>query len=288
MRIGIIASLAGSAGLGLAALGVAHFSLPKPVKLAPVSLTPADTVPVVVASGPLNYGEKLDAGHLRLVRLPAGAAPQGAYASIPAVLDQAGGAPVVLAPIAAREAILADKLSGPGARPSLAAQIADGKRAYSIRLSDVTGVGGHVLPGDYVDVILSREIADDQGGTHRGAAELVLQNVRVLSIDLNSDPSTTKAAIAANGTLEVTVGEAQKLALAAQSGLLSLALRRLGATDVAASTPVALPVAGRPAPRARPKGVAAPVRAASEVVVTQGDVSSKVQVASERRGVGDS
>jgi pilus assembly protein CpaB len=284
MRIGIIASLAGSAGLGLAALGVAHFSLPKPVRAAvPASLIPANTVPVVVAADALAYGQKLDAGHLKVEHLPAGAAPQGAYASIPAVLDQAGGAPVVLTAIAAREVILADKLSGPGARPSLAAQIADGKRAYTIRLSDVTGVGGHVLPGDYVDVILSREIADDTGGTHRGAAELVLQNVRVLSIDLNSDPSTTKAAIAANGTLEVTVAEAQKLALAAQSGLLSLALRRLGATDVASAAPVttAAPATVRVAARLRPRS--APAHTASEIVVTQGGVTSRVQVASERR-----
>ena len=287
MRIGIIASLAASAVLGLAALGVAHFSVARPAQAAPVvNLIPARTVPVVVAAGALNYGTRLDAGHLRLAHLPSEAAPEGAFSSVQAVLDQPGGAPVVVAPIAAREVVLAAKLSGPGARSSLSAEIADGKRAYSIRLSDVTGVGGHVLPGDYVDVIMSRQI-NQQEGEPRIVSALVLQNVRVLGIDLNADPASTKAAVPTNCTLEVTVEDAQKLALAGQAGLLSLALRRLGATDVAPVAAV-MTSSGAPPPRIRIKAGRPAAPASSQIVVTQGDVTKTQSVASEARTGGAS
>ena len=266
MRIVTMASLGASAVLGVAALIVAKTSLPGMVAATPVGQalhgTPvAGTRPVVVAAREIKFGDKLDAAHLTVVQLPPGAAPEGAFTTIDAVLKQDGeAAPVALAPIAAREAVLPAKLSGPGARASVAAEITDGMRAYTIKVNDVAGVGGHALPGDRVDVVLMRDLTSAGPGTPSSGgrmlvSQVVLQNVRVLGMDLNADPTSNKPAVPNTATLEVSVPDAQKLALAARLGELSLALRRTGAVEVAPVTAVRVDEFGggaRAAPGARP------------------------------------
>jgi pilus assembly protein CpaB len=239
MRVVTIVSLGASAVLGLAALVVAKTVLPNQAsaRVAGVS-APAEGVAVVVASKDMKYGDKVDADHLRLTRLPAESVPEGAFTTIAAVLAaDRGGAPVVLTPIVAREPILPSKLSGPGARPSVAAEIGNGMRAYTIRVSDVSGVGGHALPGDRVDVVLLRDM-NPNSPTHAFVSEVVLQSVRVLAVDLNADLASNKPATPSTATLEVNVADSQKLAVAADLGKLSLALRRTGSAEVAATGPV--------------------------------------------------
>lgn len=259
MRVGTIVSLGASAALGLGALFVAKVALPARSNVA-VAAAPAAAVSgvsVVVAAKDIKYGERLEAGHLKIVQVPHDAAPTGAFASIDQVLAQDnGGAPVALTPILAREALLPTKLSGPGARPSVAAEIGPGMRAYTIGVSDISGVGGHALPGDRVDVVLMRNLSDDD--THKVLrAEIVIQNVRVLGVDLNADPTSNKPEAPSTATLEVSVRDAQKLAVAADLGSLSLALRALGQAEVEDAAPVgAREVVGGGAPA--PQTAAAP------------------------------
>ncbi|HEX7759588.1 MAG TPA: Flp pilus assembly protein CpaB [Caulobacteraceae bacterium] len=303
MRIGTIISLGASAVLGVGALLVAKVWLPHAAQQsAAKSGPPAEaTVPVVVANAAIPYGGKLDATHLILARLPASAAPQGAFSTIAQVTGQNGGAPIALVQISAREPILPTKISGGGARPTVAAVISEGMRAYTIAVTDVAGGGGHILPADRVDVVLTREIPLTQqvktecGDCKRYVSNVVIQNVRVLGMDLNADPSSTQAALAHTSTLEVSVEDAQRLALAAQAGSLSLALRRTGQADVAAVRPVGVRDLGpldsmATLPRAaglravsqhsHPKPAAAAVR--HSIIVVHGDARSSVEVPSER------
>jgi pilus assembly protein CpaB len=98
-------------------------------------------------------------------------------------------------------------------------------KAVTIRVNDVEGVGGFVLPGDHVDVVLTRQI--DKGSA---TTEVVLQNTRVLAIDQSADERAFKAAVAKSVTLEVSTVEAQKIWLASSVGSLSLLLRKAGET----------------------------------------------------------
>jgi pilus assembly protein CpaB len=237
MRVVTIVSLGACAVLGLGALVVAKTMMPNPAtaKAAP---PPVVGVPVVVAKAPLKFGDRLDSGKLEILRLPSNAVPEGAFTTVAQVLSQdAGGPPVALTPIATREPLLPAKLSGPGARASIAAEIADGKRAYTIKVSDVTGVGGHALPGDRVDVVLMRDLTPD-GPKRNFVSEVVIQNVRVLGVDLNADPASNKPATPSTATLEVSVPEAQKLSVAGDLGKLSLALRKTGSVEVAQTAPM--------------------------------------------------
>lgn len=290
MRLITIASLGASAALGLGALFVAKIAMPAQAADKPATMLPQPrTVPVVVAAQPISFGDRLEASQLTVAHYPADALPAGAFSSINQVLSQdGGGAPVALTQLAQREPVLPAKISGPGARASVAAEIAEGMRAYTIRVSDVSGVGGHALPGDRVDVVLMRDVNAGGDGSSEGSggrsknlvSQVVIQNVRVLGVDLNADPTSNKPATPQTATLEVSVEDAQKLAVAGDLGVLSLALRRTGAADIATVQTMQARdlVAGAPrATSATPRlrravGPAAP-RRAPLISVVEGDGS---------------
>jgi pilus assembly protein CpaB len=182
---------------------------------------PIATQTIVVASKPLRFGAELAAMSLREIQWPEESVPAGAFNKISDLT--AGGRRVVLTPIEANEPVLASKITGSGQRATLSALLQDGMKAVTIRVNDVEGVAGFVLPGDRVDVVLTR-----QQDKNLAATDVVLQNVRVLAVDQVADERTDKPSLAKAITLEVEVTAAQKLALAATVGTLSLALRKAG------------------------------------------------------------
>jgi pilus assembly protein CpaB len=160
-----------------------------------------------------------------------------------------GGKRVALTAIEPNEPVLGNKITGPGQRATLSAMLRDGLKAATVRVNDIDGVGGFVLPGDHVDVSLTRQIDKTNATT-----EVVLQNVRVLAIDQIADERLEKPSVVKAVTLEVDVLGAQKLSLAASVGSLSLMLRKAGEAnsqfarkitldDLASSTPTARAVA---------------------------------------------
>jgi pilus assembly protein CpaB len=177
---------------------------------------------IVVAEKPLRFGDELVAASLREVPWPEGALPPGAFAKIPELV---AGKRVVVLPMQANEPVLASKITGPGQRATLSAVIQPGMKAVTIRVNDVEGVAGFVLPGDHVDVVLTRQVDKDTATN-----DVVLENARVLAIDQQADATAFKPSVAKAVTLEVEVADAQKLALAATVGTLSLMLRKAGET----------------------------------------------------------
>jgi pilus assembly protein CpaB len=193
---------------------------------------PIETQTIVVASKPLRFGAELGPSSLREIAWPGEAVLAGAFTKISDLM--ASGRRVVLTAIEANEPILSSKVTGPGQRATLSAVIADGMRAVTIRVNDVDGVAGFVLPGDRVDVALTRQA--DKNNTN----DVVLQSVKVLAIDQTADERTDKPSIARAVTLEVNSTDAQKIALAATVGTLSLMLRRAGEARAADTRRVTL------------------------------------------------
>jgi len=182
---------------------------------------PISTRTLVVAAKPLRFGSELTPSQLREVAWPENAVPAGSFATIAEIVS--GGKRVVLTAIEPNEPVLAGKITGPGQRATLSSVLNDGLKAVTVRVNDVDGVAGFVLPGDHVDIALTRQF-DKKNAT----AEIVLQNVRVLAIDQNADQRVEKPSVAKAVTIEVDVVGAQKLALAASVGSLSLMLRKAG------------------------------------------------------------
>ena len=184
---------------------------------------PIATRTIVVAAKPLRFGNELTAAHLREVAWPETDLPNGSFAKISDVLKD--GKRVVLAAIEQNEPLLSVKITGAGQRATLSALVAPGNKAVTIRVNDVDGVGGFVLPGDRVDVVMTRQVDKNSASN-----ELVLQNARVLAVDQVADERADKPAVVKAVTLEVDTIGAQKLSLAASVGNLSLMLRKAGET----------------------------------------------------------
>ncbi len=186
---------------------------------------------VVVASKPLSFGSVLEYGNLTEITWPQDALPQGAYHSIDEMLKE--GTRVALRPIEINEPVLSSKITGSNEKASLSKVIAEGHRAVTIRVNDVAGVAGFILPGDHVDVVLTREISIDIGDKRgrkkkSSIADLLLQSVRVLTIDQLADERSEIPQVAKAVTLELNSVDAQKVALASSVGDLSLLLRSAG------------------------------------------------------------
>jgi pilus assembly protein CpaB len=232
---------------------------------------PVTTQTIVVASKPLRFGMELQRAYLREMPWAEGSLPAGAFAKIDAAL--AGGKRVVLAPIEVNEPVLAVKITGPGQRATLSALVQPGMKAVTIRVNDIEGVGGFVLPGDRVDVVMTRQL--DKGSATN---EVVLQNVRVLAIDQLADTRSDKPAIAKAVTLEVDTLDAQKVWLAASVGNLSLLLRKAGEVAEEKTRRVTLKdLLGEMLPE--PKAEAA----GAKVVVTRGSQRQEYNVPLEGR-----
>jgi pilus assembly protein CpaB len=188
--------------------------------VAPKPQAAVATRTIVVAAGPLRFGAHVTPEQLREVAWPDDAIPAGTFATI-AELTQ--GKRIVIASIERNEPILRTKITGAGQKATLSAVIQDGMRAITVRVNDVEGVAGFVLPGDHVDVLLTRQ-AERTTGTN----DVVIQNTRVLAVDQLADDAADRPTVVRAVTLEVDTIGAQKIALAASLGNLSLMLRRAG------------------------------------------------------------
>src|SRR3984885_16250553 len=173
---------------------------------------------IVVAGRPLRFGDELNSSALREIPWPDNAPPAGAFGKIAEVT---AAKRIVLMPIDTNEAVLASKITGPGQRATLSAMLDPGMKAITIRVNDVEGVAGFVLPGDRVDILLTRT-----GEKNNAVNDVVIQDVRVLAVDQLADQRADKPSVVKEVTIEVDPTEGQKVDVAATVGTLSLLLRK--------------------------------------------------------------
>jgi pilus assembly protein CpaB len=213
---------------------------------------------IVVAAVPVGFGTALTRDNVTEIPWAAGKMPEGAYATRDELLKD--GRRVVLAPMQRNELVLKTKITGPGQRASLSALLDEGKRAVTVRVDDVRGVAGFVLPGDRVDVVLIRNVPSPSGSTEN-ISDVLLQHIKVLAVDQLVNERQEAPTVAKAVTLEVDTEQAQKVLLATNVGKLSLILRQAGEGHPADLKRVTERDLGRPEPVAAPAPVAAPVAA---------------------------
>lgn len=185
---------------------------------------------IVVAKNPMRFGERVTADKLETIPWASDTLPTGAITTI----DQLAGetdetARFVLSSMERGEPVLTAKITNPGQRAKLSTAISPGMKAVSIAVNDVLGVAGFVLPGDRVDVMLTRSEGNDRSNVF---VDVLLQGVRVVAIDQTADDTRDQPSVVRTVTFEVTTEEAQKLTLGATIGTLSLALRNVVAAEI--------------------------------------------------------
>jgi len=187
---------------------------------------------VVVANADLLFGDQVTPDVLRVVDMPEGTVPIEALSDLSEIFTPdydalENGAMIALADIKMNEVILPHRVSGLGGRGSLSARIRPGYRAASIRVDDVTGVAGFVVPGDLVDVQYISEPNPD-ADIQNFRSDIILQSIRVLGVDQAQNRRQDAPNVARTVTLEVSHMDAQALAVAQSRGRLSLVLRAVG------------------------------------------------------------
>jgi pilus assembly protein CpaB len=176
---------------------------------------------IVVAAEPLGFGAEVSADSVTEIPWIAQSLPNGAFVVKADLLKD--GRRVVLSPLERGEPILRSKITGPGQRALLSSLLDEGKRAVTLRVDDVRGVAGFILPGDFVDVVL---IAEDGPPRRENYSEILLQHLKVLAVDQLASERQEQPTVAKAVTIEVTPEQAQRLLLATNIGKLSLILRR--------------------------------------------------------------
>lgn len=193
---------------------------------------------IVIAKEDMAFGTPIRPEKLQVVEWPKSSIPDGAFETAEAIFTGAPkeGDRIALRLISKGEPVLKAKVSGFGERATLSRRVASDKRAVSIRINDVSGVAGFLLPGDRVDVMLTREIGNERDNR---VTDIILQNMTVLGIDQVSDDDREKPVLARTATVEASPEEAQKLALAQELGSLSLALRNSETTQRVSTSRIA-------------------------------------------------
>jgi pilus assembly protein CpaB len=178
---------------------------------------------VVVAKVEIPVGERIIAEHLSVVQFPKNVTPEGTFQKID---DKIVGR-VALLRIAPREPLTESRLAPIGSAGGLSSVIPEGYRAMTVKVDDVVGVSGFILPGTLVDIVVVIQPPKSSGQQEDMVSKIVLQNIKVLASGQNIDkPKNEKEGQRVKAvTLQVTPEQAEKLALASNEGRLQLVMR---------------------------------------------------------------
>lgn len=195
------------------------------------------TVPlteVLVVNDQVRYGDQLTKDNIRLVKWPQNAVPEGTFTSLDAMFPE-GEKPfrTVLRTMEKDEAVLAVKVTEPGADAGVAARLAEGMRAFAIRVDVTSGVSGFLAPGDRVDVYWTGKTGARREGEGQEVTQLIQSNVHIIAVDQKADLDRSAPTVARTVTVEVTPEEVARLNLAQNTGKLTLSLVGHGDQTVA-------------------------------------------------------
>jgi pilus assembly protein CpaB len=274
----VYAVLAAAVLLGLgAAFLVWRTVLRQPVDLQ-ASEEASPSVQVVAAAVDLPVGSLVTEEKLRLIPVRGDHLPPGTFSSKEPLLERG-----VVVPMVANEMVLESKLAPVGAGAGLPTVIPAGMRAVSVKVDEVIGVAGFVLPGTRVDVLVTVEPPEEDS---EPVTKLVLQNVQVLaageSIQRDSEGKPQNVTVI---TLLVSPDDSEKLTLAATEGMIQLALRNVMDQDsvrtvgsdvgsLVSRRPPARPAAPAAKPSVRRSAPAAPATQVETYRGTEREVKS--------------
>lgn len=209
------------------------------------SETMADTGNASVMAAAINipYGTKIESRHVRTLSMPKESIPGGAILDI----AEAEGK-VATAEILAGEILVKGRLVDHSTGSTLAALVEENKRAVTVRVDDVVGVAGFLLPGNFVDVLATRL----ERSTKRAITETVLRNMKVLAVDQTARTDDNDPVVVRAVTLEMTPKQAEILVKRKEEGTIQLTLRNPLDTMVAEDKPEPKPAPKKVIRRAPP------------------------------------
>lgn len=170
---------------------------------------------VVAAAMSIPFATKVEERHLKLVEMPEGLTPDGFFKSIDEVIGK-----VSTTNISRGEILVTERFRTHTTGSTLAALVNTNMRAVTVRVDDVIGVAGFLLPGNTVDILASRK-----NGQNRAITETILKNIKVLAVDQTAAAESNEPVIVRAVTLEMLPRQAEILFQARTEGKIQLTLR---------------------------------------------------------------
>lgn len=176
----------------------------------------ANNSQVATAAMAIPYGTKIESRHVKMVSMPNDVVPVGAIMALEEVEGK-----VAKAEILRGEFLLEGRVAEHDEGSTLAALVEKKKRAITVRVDDVVGVAGFLLPGNNVDVLASRL----ERGSRRAITETILVNIKVLAVDQTARTDDSDPVVVRAVTLEVSPKQAEILVARMEEGTIQLTLR---------------------------------------------------------------
>lgn len=201
----------------------------------------AGTTPVVVAARDIPFGERIEADAVRTVAWPNGSLPEESFSDVNDVVGR-----YTNQPLWPGEAVLKARVVPETSGNRLSTLIQPNNRAVTVRVNDVIGVAGFLLPGNRVDVLATRV---ERNGTNEHARTVtLLQNLKVLAVDQTAEPKKGEPVVVRAVTLEMSPEQAEMLVAATEEGTVQLALRNPEDRDLTVAAAEPPPVVAPPPP----------------------------------------
>jgi pilus assembly protein CpaB len=242
----VVLGLVGIGGIGLALMSAQRPEPVPQIAAAPAPLPPPAPQPhILVAGKALRAGALLVMEDIGAVEVAAGQEPSGSFGDTIAARSALRGA-MVRRSLNPNEPIVAGDVLNPGDRGFLAAVLGSGMRAVTVGVDPVSGTAGLIWPGDHVDLVLTQAIDEkEQPIDRRVSGETVLTNLRVIAVDqqlvqgAQGTQANPTAVANANRTvtLEASIFDAERVAVASRLGRISLVVRA-AADDQSSGTEV--------------------------------------------------
>jgi len=182
---------------------------------APVAEATMSTTPVVVAALEIPFGQKIEASHLKTINWPEATMPEGVFNDPDLIVGKIANTKIMQNEMVIKSRIV-DKVGG----SVLAAIVSPNKRAVTVRVNDVLGVAGFLLPGNRVDVLATRQENDERAET-----ETILEDLKVLAVDQTASTEEDKPIVVRTVTVEADPKGAEQLVRASEEGSVQLVLR---------------------------------------------------------------
>lgn len=199
-----------------------------------------DTTAVVVAATTIPFGARIADSDVKTIDWPTADLPEGSYSDPAEVISRFTNQKLLPG-----ELVLRQRVSEQPGGNLLSTMIEPDHRAVTVRVNDVIGVAGFLLPGNRVDVLATRMTS-----ARRAETRTLLQNVRVLAVDqTTADAGKDEPVVVRAVTLEMRPEQAEELVSATEEGTVQLALRNPDDTSIAtAATEAPVAAAATPAP----------------------------------------
>lgn len=222
---------------------------------------------VVAADIAIPFGTKVGNRHLKTFEMPAKFVPPGSFRTPDEIVGR-----VTVQPIVAGEILMKERFVEYDDGSTLAALVGKNMRAVTVRVDDVIGVAGFLLPGNRVDVLASRREQN-----RRASAETILRDIKVLAVDQTAATEKNEPVIVRAVTLEVSPPQAETLFKAREEGSIQLTLRNPLEEDVVVE---AEPEPAEPASSPAPRRAVIPRSRSNDVTIIRGTQVSTTKASS--------